>query len=117
MQPKTKKGDHAMTKTEIRDVAPLPFTAFENCEGWTIAGPNNEHVAYCDYGSEAENSYSEEATAAFIVRACNAHREMVAALELCADVLGELARLDDGTPSISALHLARAALDKVKPRG
>ena len=43
--------------------------------------------------------------------------EMVAALELCADALSELARLDDGTPSISALHLARTALDKVKPRG
>ena len=39
--------------------------------------------------------------------------ELVAALELCVDALGDLARLDDGTPSISALHLARAALTKV----
>lgn len=38
--------------------------------------------------------------------------EMLAALELCADVLSELARLDDGTPSISALTLTRAAISK-----
>jgi hypothetical protein len=36
------------------------------------------------------------------------------ALELCEDVLSDLARLDDGTPSISALNLARAALTKAK---
>jgi len=33
---------------------------------------------------------------------------------LCEDVLSELARLDDGTPSISALNLARAAIAKAK---
>jgi hypothetical protein len=38
--------------------------------------------------------------------------EMLAALELCEDVLAKLARLDDGTPSISALDAARAALAK-----
>lgn len=41
--------------------------------------------------------------------------EMLEALELCADVLSVLARLDDGTPSISALHLARDLIAKVKP--
>jgi hypothetical protein len=35
-------------------------------------------------------------------------------LELCEDVLSDLARLDDGTPSISALNLARAALAKAR---
>ena len=39
--------------------------------------------------------------------------EIVEALELCIDVLSELARLDDGTPSISALHLARDVLAKL----
>jgi hypothetical protein len=39
--------------------------------------------------------------------------EVVEALGLCVDVLGELARLDDGTPSISALHLAQDALAKL----
>jgi len=34
--------------------------------------------------------------------------EMLEALELCVDVLSDLARLDDSTPSISALHAAPA---------
>ena len=41
--------------------------------------------------------------------------DLLEALELCEDVLSELARLDDGTPSISALNLARAAIAKAKP--
>ena len=44
-----------------------------------------------------------------------ASRDMLEALELCEEVLAERARLDDGTPSISALHLARAAIAKTKP--
>jgi len=35
-------------------------------------------------------------------------------LELCADCLADLARLDDGTPSISALDQARAAIARAK---
>jgi hypothetical protein len=35
---------------------------------------------------------------------------MLEALTLCEDALSDLARSDDGTPSISALHLARAAI-------
>lgn len=41
--------------------------------------------------------------------------EMLEALELCEDVLADLARLDDGTPSISALHRVRAIMAKVVP--
>ncbi len=40
--------------------------------------------------------------------------EMLQALELCEDVLSDLARLDDGTPSISALNVVRAVLAKAK---
>ena len=40
--------------------------------------------------------------------------DMLEALELCEDVLSELARSDDGTPSVSALNLARAAIAKAK---
>jgi hypothetical protein len=36
------------------------------------------------------------------------------ALELCVDCLADLARLDDGTPSVSALEQARAAIARVK---
>lgn len=45
---------------------------------------------------------------------CDAAPEMLEALELCEDVLADLARLDDGTPSISALNMARAAITKAK---
>ena|SRR5271168_1372263 len=48
-------------------------------------------------------------------RVMAAGAEMLEALEFCEDVLAELARLDDGTPSISALHAARAAIAKAKP--
>ena len=36
--------------------------------------------------------------------------EMLEALQLCEEALSDLARLDDGTPSISALHMARDAI-------
>jgi hypothetical protein len=45
----------------------------------------------------------------------SAARDMLEALELCVDCLAELARLDDGTPSMSALDQARAAIAKAKP--
>jgi len=41
--------------------------------------------------------------------------DMLEALELCADCLADLGRLDDGTPSISALNQARAAIARAKP--
>jgi hypothetical protein len=40
--------------------------------------------------------------------------EMLEALELCEDVLSDLARLDDGTPSTSALNMVRGILAKAK---
>ncbi len=40
--------------------------------------------------------------------------DMRDALELCVDCLADLARLDDGTPSISALDQARAAIARAK---
>jgi hypothetical protein len=45
---------------------------------------------------------------------CDAAMEMLEALRLCEDVLSELARLDDGTPSVSALNAARAAIAKAE---
>lgn len=38
--------------------------------------------------------------------------EMFDALQLCEEVISDLARLDDGTPSISALNMARSAIVK-----
>lgn len=45
-------------------------------------------------------------------RLCDAAGDMLEALQLCEDVLSDLARLDDGTPSISALNAARKAIAK-----
>jgi len=45
---------------------------------------------------------------------CDAAPLMFQTLELCEDVLSDLARLDDGTPSVSALNMARQALAKAK---
>jgi len=39
---------------------------------------------------------------------------MLEALEVCEDVLSNLARLDDGTPSVRALNLARAAIARAR---
>jgi hypothetical protein len=36
--------------------------------------------------------------------------KMLEALHLCEDVLSELARIDDGTPSISALNMIRTVI-------
>ena len=43
---------------------------------------------------------------------CDGAADMFLALKLCEEVLSDLARLDDGTPSVSALNMTRAALAK-----
>jgi hypothetical protein len=43
---------------------------------------------------------------------CDSATLMFEALELCENALADLARLDDGTPSVSALNAARQALAK-----
>lgn len=43
--------------------------------------------------------------------------DLLEALELCVDSLADLARLDDGTPSISALNQARTAIAKANGGG
>jgi hypothetical protein len=40
--------------------------------------------------------------------------DMLAALDLCVDCLADLARLDDGTPSISALDQARTVIARAR---
>ena len=40
--------------------------------------------------------------------------EVIDALELCHDCLSDLSRLDDGTPSVSALQQTRDVLSKIK---
>jgi hypothetical protein len=78
-----------------------------------VAGDNDEAPFVCDVcDNQPGYTEREKANAALIVRAVNSHPDLLEALELCVDCLDELARLDDGTPSISALNMAREAIAK-----
>ena len=44
----------------------------------------------------------------------DAAAEMLRVVELCEDVLSDLSRLDDGTPSVSALNATREVIAKAK---
>ncbi len=71
-----------------------------------IEGPDGDLIAtdvaldgtFLRYGGEAER------------KLCDAAPAMLEALKLCEEVLRYFARTDDGTPSISALHMARDAI-------
>src|SRR5580658_7284429 len=58
----------------------------------------------------AQRGPQDEANACLIAAA----PDMLEALEVCEDVLSNLARLDDGTPSVRALNLARAAIARAR---
>ncbi len=77
-------------------------------EKYDMMMPPDEIEIEGDEGSERATWCSDD------MRLRLAAADMRDALELCEDVLSELARLDDGTPSVSALHAARAALAKAK---
>ena len=69
------------------------------------------NIVHCDvslddcflrYGGEPER------------RLCYAAAEMLLVLELCENILTDLARLDDEVPSVSALNAAREVIAKAK---
>jgi hypothetical protein len=107
------------TTTANKDHARLPWE--DNGAGLIygqVSGDDDEAPFVADVANDRTAAAlgiitpQERTNAAFIVRACNAHSDMLEALELCVDCLADLARLDDGTPSISALNMARAAIAK-----
>jgi hypothetical protein len=74
----------------------------------------DDNIVHCDvplddcflrYGGEPER------------RLCDSAAEMLRVLELCQDVLSDLSRLDDGTPSVSVLNAARNVIAKAKVPG
>ena len=69
-------------------------------------------VNYIAIRDKASNDLAEWQSDA--LRLQKAALDMLEALELCEDVLSELARSDDGTPSVSALDISRAAIAKAK---
>jgi hypothetical protein len=89
---------------------PAPWTA--NASGLIyrqVSDDDDGAPFVCDVcDNPLEYTDQERANARLIAAA----PDLLEALELCEDVLAELARLDDGTPSISALHAARAAIAK-----
>ena len=70
--------------------------------------PVNEIAVFDKHGDEVAVWHDDD------MRLRLAAGDLLAALELCVDCLAELSRLDDGTPSISALDQARAAIAKAK---
>ena len=76
----------------------------EDCDGESIA-------ALVDVEGDAEYMQSRvvDFTRAQLQKAA---RDLLAAAVLAEEVLSDLARLDDGTPSVSALNLLRAAINQ-----
>jgi hypothetical protein len=74
----------------------------QDAEGKVVAEDISLDDCFLRYGGDTERAL------------CDAAQDMFAALELCEDVLSDLARLDDGTPSVSALNAARTAIAKAK---
>jgi hypothetical protein len=132
MQPKTKeKGDTMKTytayfyteadwaKTTIK--ADTPVLALQRAQ--QIESDETETLDFQHYDSTGGVEHIEIRSAdggtvaewqGEDLRLRLAAPELLEALELCLDCLSDLARLDDGTPSISALNQARAAIAKAK---
>jgi hypothetical protein len=77
-------------------------------EHYTGAHPVNEIAVHDAEGDEVALWQDDE------LRVRLAAYDLLDALELCVDCLADLARLDDGTPSVSALNQARAAIASAK---
>lgn len=72
--------------------SPLPWHHFDHCEGHSINDARGHHVAYTDWDCDAFATEDAPAdhNAAFIVRACNAHHDLLAALNYAYRILGAL---------------------------
>jgi hypothetical protein len=79
--------------------------SFEHYSG---AHPINEIAVSGAAGDEAALWQDED------LRLRLAAGDLFEALESCVDCLADLARTDDGTPSVSALDQARAAIARIK---
>jgi len=78
--------------------------------GSVIIGPDEIDVALTFAGSGFRELETDEANAEFIVRACNSHDELLAALQRVADWIFNI----DGDCVADAQAWARAAIAKAK---
>lgn len=89
-------------------------TPWNHSNGTVVFDGNDRKVAatYANkgYGIEIDEAQSN---AAFIVRACNAHDELVAALRACVEEMSAYEYADEGI-SGELIRNARAALAKVQ---
>lgn len=105
---------------------PTPYRAIRNA-GMPDTDPHSPERGYWAIEGGSGTSFSggfiltawmSEDTAAFIVRACNAHHDLVAALEECLVVLDPSCKIRDGEivagTYVRAVMLAAAALAKAK---
>lgn len=93
---------------------PLPWYACEHPEGPAgIRAPDHKMVARCEgmFGRGHVSRGDWEDNAAFIVRACNSHYDLVEALEKLTAFVDQTCAYVDANPLIEA---ARAALDRAK---
>ncbi len=75
---------------------------------------HKQHVAKLGYAYDKQGKDQREANAAFIVTACNAHDELVGALEQALPVLLWAAKQSKGNCPMGTYEQTRAALTKAK---
>jgi hypothetical protein len=95
----------ALTKARAFSEADADALSFEHYSG---THPISEIVIYGAAGDEVASWQDDD------LRLRLAAGDLLDALELCVECLADLSRLDDGTPSVSALIQARAAIAKAK---
>lgn len=92
------KPNWLLSLTRAPDAKQFPFSIRDE-RGFSIAYLTGTQESALKNGNTILNAVKEQPA-------------MLDTLELCAQVLQELGRLDDGTPSISALHQCQDHLKK-----
>lgn len=96
--------------------SPLPWHHFEHCEGHSINDANGHHVAYTDWDClafDTEDAPAEH-NAAFIVRACNAHRHLLRTARLAFKVCRLVERWADEADSVRQSELIAQLVDHAR---
>ncbi len=112
-----------MTTTQTKHTA-LPWLLMP--DGLTISGNDPEGARYQEIAKMrdgnsvhphlAVTTEEQQANAAFIVRACNSHEELVGALEMCIEYFEGVTEREV-EPSSEAYLKARSALAKARGEG
>lgn len=83
--------------------------------GWHVEVPDDHAVIMEDDRAVATVEREEDAT--FIVNACNAHEDMLAALKAAeAHLGGPVVRIPSSDPDFAVLETIRAAIEKAEER-